>query len=232
MARLARLTIKDCNHYVILYGRKGRSLIPRSHDLEALFKIFAQLVVQYDVDVSGYVILPEQIHLVLNPHKNTEDLSKFVQSAARLYSRYFNDSYRTTGTIWHGRFASSVVQGGSRVLDSILYMEHLPEILSVQEADLYPWSSYFHHAGLRNDYFMLPCADYWALGNTPYERQKSYKVLFARGYPAELGSSLMKTVKRGWPMADRAFLEENKIDVGRIEPQRKRGRPPKSSVSP
>ena len=100
-----------------------------------------------------------------------------------------------------------------------------------QEAVLYPWSSYSHHAGLRNDYFMAPGKEYWGLGNTPFERQKAYKVLFPEGYPKREGEDLEKHLIRGWPWADREFLLENHVEPSRIWPERGRGRPRKSEIS-
>ncbi len=225
MTRLTRLSIKDTTHYVILSGRKDRPLTPRMQDLDELFNIFGKLTYDYAVEISGYVILPNQLHFMLTPRKDAKDLSTFVQSIARLYCRYYNKSYKKEGTIWQGRYASSVVQGSERIFKSLIYMEWLPELMRIQEAVLYPWSSYHHHAGLRNDYFMTPCSEYWKLGNTPYERQKVYKKIFSQGCSPSFGQNLIRTVKRGWPLADDKFLEEHNIQKSRIAPLRGRGRP-------
>lgn len=212
-------------HYVRLYGSKELSLMPQLEDLDVVFRLFSKVSLIHQTDISGYVILPEHIDLLLSPRQSTEDLSKFVQSFSRLYSRYFNDTYRRTGTIWHGRFRSSIIQGAERRSDALLYMEWLPELLKIQEAQTYPWSSYFHHAGFRNDYFMNPAKEYWNLGNTPFERQKHYREIFQMGHSQKSGIEIEKHLKMGWPWADRDFLIENQIAPERISPLRGRGRP-------
>ena len=111
-----------------------------------------------------------------------------------------------------------------------IYMEWLPFVYGYGEPQFYPWSSYFHHAGIRSDYFMVPSIEYWALGNTPFERQKNYKDLFERGPDKVFGERLMSCVKRGWPIAEKKFLESIGVEAERIAPQRGRGRPRKASA--
>ena len=40
----------------------------------------------------------------------------------------------------------------------------------------------------------------------------------------------MSCVKRGWPIADKKFLESIGVETERMEPQRGRGRPRKASA--
>lgn len=231
MARLARLSLPSQVHYVRVYGAADISLMPMLEDLDAMLSLFSKVVSLHHVDMTGYAILPSQIDFLITPRNSAEDVSKFTQAFCRLYSRYFNDAYRRSGALWHGRFRSCVVQGKNRCLNALLYMEWLPETKGYQEAVLYPWSSYSHHAGLRNDYFMAPGKEYWGLGNTPFERQKAYKVLFPGGYPKREGEDLEKHLIRGWPWADREFLLENHVEPSRIWPERGRARPRKSEIS-
>lgn len=228
MARLARLSMQGQLHYIRVYGVPEISLMPMLEDLDAMLGLFSKVVTLHNVDLSGYVILPTQIDFLITPRRSAEDVSKFTQTFCRLYSRYFNDSYRRSGSLWHGRFRSCVVQGKERCMNALLYIEWLPELKGYQEAVLYPWSSYSHHAGQRNDYFMSPGKEYWSLGNTPFERQKAYKTLFPNGFSKKVGEELESHVLRGWPWADREFLLENHVDPSRISPTRGRGRPPKA----
>ncbi len=80
-------------------------------DLDAMLSLFSKVVSLHHVDMTGYAILPSQIDLLITPRNSAEDVSKFTQAFCRLYSRYFNDAYRRSGALWHGRFRSCVVQG-------------------------------------------------------------------------------------------------------------------------
>lgn len=228
MARLARLSLPGQLHYVRVNGAADISLMPMLEDLDMMLSLFSKAVSLHNVGMTGYVILPTHIDFLITPREAAEDVSKFTQTFCRLYSRYFNDVYSRSGSLWHGRFRSCVVQGKQRCLNALLYIEWLPELKGYQEAYLYPWSSYTHHAGLRNDYFMSPGKEYWSLGNTPFERQKAYKALFPRGFSKKEGEELEKHLLRGWPWAEKDFLLENHVDPMRISPQRGRGRPKKT----
>lgn len=227
MTRLARFSVASQAHYVVMRCVPDISLIPFDSNIEKLFEIFAAESRKNKVDVSGFAIFTDQIHLILTPRERAEDLSAFVQQLSRLYSRYFNEEFSRTGKIWLGRFESSLLQGKDTVLKAILWMEWLPEYLGYGEPQYYPWTSYFHHSGIRSDYFVMPSPDYWALGNTPFERQKKYKELFAAGPDEKFGRDLLARVKRGWPVAEKEFLESLGVSQERIAPLRKRGRPSK-----
>lgn len=229
MTRLSRLSIVGQAHYVILRSVPDISLIPFERNIGKLFQIFSTSSRDYSVEVSAYAIFTDQIHLLLTPRVKAEDLSKFVQQLSRLYSHYFNDEFSRDGKIWQGRFESSLLQGEGKILDAVLFMESLPLLYGYGEPQFYPWSSYFHHAGIRSDYFMVPSQEYWNLGNTPFERQKKYKEKFERGANKKFGLYLLRQVKRGWPVADPEFLESIGVSPDRIKPQRGRGRPRKEN---
>lgn len=227
MTRLTRLSLAEHAHYVILRCVPDISLIPFDSNIEKLFEIFTAESRKNQVDISAFAIFTDQIHLILTPRASAQDLSAFVQQLSRLYSRYFNEEFSRIGKIWQGRFESSVLQGSGVVLKATVWMESLPEFLGYGESQYYPWTSYFHHSGVRSDYFLVPSSEYWRLGNTPFERQKKYKKIFAQGPDENFGRALLTSVKRGWPVADKEFLENLGVNSARIAPLRKRGRPSK-----
>jgi len=49
-----------------------------------------------------------------------------MQSLARRYVQYFNYTYRRTGTLWEGRYQSSLVQTESYFLQCQRYIELNP----------------------------------------------------------------------------------------------------------
>ncbi|MCD8339911.1 MAG: transposase [Burkholderiales bacterium] len=219
------MTIKDCLHYCFLEGKPNRKLFLKPSDLEIAFELFETVSLRFHVDISGYVLLPNQIHLLLTPRRNPEDLSNFMKTFGRLYTGHFSKTYHIAGTVWRSRFSSSVLQKPDVIMPALLYMEYLPQVLNIRDTAHYPWVSYHHHAGLRNDSFMTPCNAYWKLGNTPFERQEAYKALFAKGCSWQFGEELIRLVNRGWPIAQKDFLEEHNVNPNRIAPSGSRGRP-------
>ena len=66
--------------------------------------------------------MTNHIHLLLTPG-SSESISKCMQFIGRLYVRYFNYRYERTGTLFEGRFKSSLVQSGAYFLACQRYIE-------------------------------------------------------------------------------------------------------------
>ena len=102
-----------------------------------------------------------------------------MQFLGRFYVRYFNFTYRRTGTLYEGRFKSSIVQHRHYLLACQRYIELNPVRAGmVDDPADYLWSSYRAHAlGIRPKMWK-PHAQYLALGATRASRMKAYRQLF------------------------------------------------------
>jgi putative transposase len=70
-----------------------------------------------------------------------------VQSIGRRYVQYFNHIYSRTGTLWEGRYKSTLVDTDNYLLTVYRYIELNPVRAGmVEHATDYPWSSYPHNA--------------------------------------------------------------------------------------
>jgi putative transposase len=76
----------------------------------------------------------------------------------------------------------------------------------VIDAADYPWSSYAHYAGLRNDKFLTPHPLYWNLGNTPFAREAAYAEMVRAGLAAGDEAVLIDATLHGWAAGDADFL--------------------------
>lgn len=229
MARLARLSAADEMHYVRLKAKSDITLIPSQEDIGALFNIFSLSAAKSGTEIAGYVIFPDSIDMLLRPRGNAKALSSFVQSVCRLYSYYFNETYELGGSIWHGRFASSIIGGEEFVLKAMVYMESLPRIRDISSPERYIWSSCRHHLGLMQTSFLSETASYMNLGETETVRRRRYKNLLQKSVDTEFACLLEKNVGRGWPVGDEVFLSTLQAEAGRIRPLRSPGRPRKVS---
>lgn len=227
MARLARLSAADEMHYVRLRAKNDITLIPSQEDIGALFNIFSQSAAKTGTEIAGYVIFPDSIDMLLRPRGEARALSSFVQGVCRLYSYYFNETYELGGSIWHGRFASSVIGGEAFVLKALVYMESLPRIRGISSPERYLWSSCRHHLGFRQTAFISEIAPYLSLGESEAVRRRRYKSLLQKPVDTEFACLLEKNVGRGWPVGDEAFSSTLGAEAGRIRPLRSRGRPKK-----
>ena len=132
------------------------------------------------------------------------------------------------GHLWQGRYKTSVIDAEHFFLLACHYLERVPVQagLVAQPRD-YPWSSHACHAGLRPDPIVTDHALYWALGNTPFDREAAYLSLVEQG----LGSSQVKVLEaavlKGWPLGSDAFKQALEVKMKRQVLPAKRGRPRK-----
>jgi putative transposase len=93
------------------------------------------------------------------------------------------------------------------------------------------WSSLAHHLGQRRDALIQDCAAYWALGNTPFERESAWRSRLHLGMGPALARQVADSVDKGWALGSAAFAAE----VARLTQRRTtplpRGRPRKSGAT-
>ena len=96
--------------------------------------------------------------------------------------------------------------------------------MAPQAAD-FPWSSAAHHLGHRRDPLLTDHPLYWALGNTPFDREAAYRTLLEQGLsPADV-AELDRSARQGWPLGSSEFLKELGARTERPLTPRPRGRP-------
>ena len=89
----------------------------------------------------------------------------------------------------------------------------------------YPWSSYAHHAGVRHDPTVSDHSLYWALGNTPFQREAAYMALVEQGLGSDELDAINRAIQKGQPLGSEAFKAELEKTTRRQILPAKRGRP-------
>ena len=84
--------------------------------------------------------MTNHVHLLATPFVS-DGVSHMMQALGRRYVRYFNREYQRTGTLWEGRFKSSLVQTETYLLQCQRYIELNPVRANmVSEPGDYMWS--------------------------------------------------------------------------------------------
>jgi putative transposase len=179
--------------------------------------------------VHSYVLMGNHFHLLVTP-QTADALPQMMQSVGRSYVRYFNDLHGRTGTLWEGRYKSTVIQTQRYLLACMAYIDLNPVRagLSNDVAD-YDWSSYKHYIGRKIDKLVTPHPLYWELGNTPFAREAAYADLVHAGLSGQQLTQLTDATLKGWALGDAEFVEDlQKLTPRRITPSAA-GRPPSVS---
>ena len=147
MARLPRLTLPGYPHHVIQRGNNRQAIFAAAADYRVLLDLLEENAKKFDVAVHAYVLMSNHFHLLATP-QTADGLPKMMQAVGRSYVRYFNDAQRRTGTLWEGRYKSTLIQTDRYLLACMAYIDLNPVRagLVVQPQD-YPWSSHLHYRG-------------------------------------------------------------------------------------
>ncbi len=232
MARLPRLTLPDYPHHIIQRGNNRQAIFNTSADYLYFLELLHENARKFGVSIHAYVLMGNHFHLLATPQTDT-GLPQMMQAVGRRYVRYFNDSRGRSGTLWEGRYRSTLIQTESYLLACMAYIDLNPVRAGlVTEARNYPWSSHGHYVGLRSDRLVTPHALFWALGNTPFAREAAYAELVQAGVTGDQQAALTRSALSGWALGDADFVAELQKRTERRVKQAQAGRPFRKPVPP
>ena len=150
--------------------------------------------------------MDNHVHLLVTPG-TAEALPGMMQALGRRYVRYFNDRHSRTGTLWDGRYKSTLVQSESYLLTCMAYLDLNPVRAGlVAKPSEYAWSSHSHYVGQRQDKLITPHPLVWELGNTPFAREAAYAALVQGGLMHREQTAITESVLYGWALGDPEFV--------------------------
>jgi putative transposase len=150
-----------------------------------------------------------------------------MQSLGRRYVQYANRQYRRTGSLWEGRYKSSVVQAESYLLACMRYIELNPvRAAMVIDPGDYRWSSYRANGLAQPEARLTPHPLYLGLDADAAQRRHAYRALFRPQLDAEAASEVREALKLGMPLGNERFAEAICARLGIRRNSGKRGRTP------
>lgn len=225
MARLPRLTVPGLPHHVMQRGNNRQTIFAGPADYERLLGLFHDHARETGVAIHAYVLMSNHFHLLATP-ESSESLPKMMQAVGRKYVRYFNDRQGRSGTLWEGRYRSTLIQTDRYLLACMAYIDLNPVRGGmVAHPRDYPWSSHAHYTGLRNDRLITPHPLVWELGNTPFAREAAYAELVNAGITSEQQSALTQSMLKGWALGETDFVADLQKRTARRVARAQAGRP-------
>lgn len=230
MARLPRLTVPGYPHHIIQRGNNRQAIFAANADYEALLGMIEEHARKSGIAIHAYVLMSNHFHLLATP-ETVEGIPQMMQAVGRRYVRYFNQQQGRTGTLWEGRYKSTLIQAERYLLACMAYIDLNPVRAGIAaEPGDYPWSSHGHYVGLRNDKLVSPHPLYWELGNTPFARDAAYADLVQSGISAHQQRVLTDSALRGWALGEADYVADLQKRTQRRVSKTRAGRPP--SVKP
>lgn len=225
MARLPRLSIPGYPHHVIQRGNNRQAIFTRPADYQLLLNLLDENARKFGVAVHAYVLMDNHFHLLVTPQAQ-DSLPKMMQAIGRRYVRHFNGEHGRSGTLWEGRYKSTLIQAERYLLACMAYIDLNPVRAGlVAHARDYPWSSHGHYIGQTTQRLITPHSLYWALGNTPFAREAAYADLVNAGVDAERQLALTQSTLKGWALGGADFVADLQKKTGRRVSKTLAGRP-------
>jgi REP-associated tyrosine transposase len=191
MPRQPRLIIPDVPLHITQRGVDRCPTFITNDDFALYLWALREASVKARCAVHAYVLMTNHVHLLLTPTEPTGPAS-LMRALGRRYVRYFNDRYRRTGTLWEGRYRSTIVDTHDYFFACSRYIERNPQRAElVQDLSGYAWSSFHSNASGEADPIITPHPLYVALGTDRFSRCAAYRRFFAE----EIGPAVIPAVR-------------------------------------
>ena len=176
MPRSARIILPHTPHHIVQRGHNRQTVFVSDDDYNYYRENLIEFKREFNCRIYAYCLMTNHVHLIIDPGDNPEILSQLMKRVAGRQTRYVNRLEKRTGSLWEGRFKSSIVSTSEYLPACCRYIELNPvrARVVVNPAD-YKWSSFNCLAHGKSDPVVdqRPC--YTSLGKNGPERQEAWK---------------------------------------------------------
>ncbi|MDH3401766.1 MAG: transposase [Chromatiales bacterium] len=227
MPRPRRLNLANVPQHVIQRGNNRQACFFNEIDHRLYLKLLDSSCQLHQCQLHAYVLMTNHVHLLMTPLK-PDGVSLVLRDLGRDYVRTINKVHQRSGTLWEGRFRSSLVDATSYCLNCYRYIEMNPVRAGmVTLPGEYPWSSFRTNALGRPDRRITPHLSWMRLGENSKQRQQTYKALVEEAMDQPTIETIRRAVRKGLPTGNKMFQAEIEQALGIKLGSRRRGRPGK-----
>lgn len=215
MPRRPRLDVPGVAQHLVQRGNNRNVCFFSDQDYPVYLDKLRIYAKTHGVKVHAFVLMTNHIHLLVTPTK-TKAISLMMQALGRDYVMYVNRNYDRTGSLWDGRFKSSVIDSERYFLTVCRYIELNPVRANMVEHPAeYLWSSYKGNA-LGIPIKLISHHDiYQNLGRTSLERQYQYRQLFKQIIPQNTLENIRSATASKLVLGDNRFKAEIEQQLNR-----------------
>ena len=190
----------------------------------------SRLLAKSQCALHAYCLMTNHVHLLLTP-TTVESCARLMKALSQLHTQYVNKTYGRSGTLWEGRFRSSLVQSERYLLECYRYVELNPvDAGMVSRPEDYEWSSYLTNAGSKRVSFITPHAEYVRLGRNCEEQRRVYRALFDVSLSSERVAEIRAATNGNFALGDKAFKNAVAAALGTRAERGRPGRPSRVSL--
>lgn len=225
MPRNPRLDVPGLPVHIVQRGNDRQACFLEDSDYSFYLYVLREACRERQCQLHAYVLMTNHVHLLITPLEKRV-ISLLMMDLGRRYVRYFNDMHERTGTLWEGRFKSSLVETRRYCLACHRYIELNPVRAGmVPEPGQYRWSSYRANALGSSSNLITPHSEWLALGASNELRRRAYRTLFEQAPGQQELKAIRGALQKGRPVGGKAFQERVEADLGIKLGSGRRGRP-------
>ena len=227
MPRPRRLELPGVPLHVIQRGNNRAACFFGDVDRRFYLKCLQRSASGAGCDIHAYVLMTNHVHLLVTPRESGA-VGTMLQEMGRRYVRVINTLHGRTGTLWEGRFKSSLVDTEAYLLTCHRYIELNPVRAGlVSHPSAYVWSSHAHYAGIKIDRLISEHTAFFALGSDDAARRAAFRDLFRHHLDDKTLAQIREAINAGCGLGSEAFLEDMETKLGRRVRPPRQGRPAK-----
>jgi len=224
MSRQPRIVLSGQPQHVIQRGNNRDVIFVADEDYRFYLEKLAAACLRFECELHAYVLMTNHVHLLMTP-LTLQSISKVMQSLGRYYVQYFNDQYKRTGTLWEGRYKSTLLDSETYLLTCYRYIEMNPVRAGiVDHPSDYPWSSYACNAAGKANPVISPHALYLQLGDSDDARQENYRALFDAQLETRELDEIRNATNKSWLLGSDRFKERiEALTARQVQPKARGG---------
>jgi REP-associated tyrosine transposase len=218
MARLLRVEALEVPHHVTQRGNARRLVFESDNDRLVYLALIVQHAKTRGVVIDGYCLMPNHLHLILTPLRDTA-MARVLRDTNGRYATYLNSRQAASGHVWQGRYYSCPMDM-EHLWNALRYVELNPVRAGLaRRSDDYAWSSARAH--LRGERDGITDLTSWASRWTTAGWREFVEA------PSAGDEAIRDSTHRGRPLGSAEFVERlEKMMKRRLAPA-KGGRPKK-----
>ncbi|MFZ0257283.1 MAG: transposase [Gammaproteobacteria bacterium] len=205
MARQPRFILPGQPQHVIHRGNNRSDIFFSEDDYLFYLDALCSAGQKHACEVHAYVLMTNHVHLLMTPQQGNS-LSKVLQSVGRRFVQHINFTYERTGTLWEGRYRSTLIDSERYLLTCMRYIELNPVRAGlVRHPRHYRWSSYRANGEGKHDPLLSPHSLYENLGRTAVDCRRTYRELFKAPLEEATINAIRQSTNTGWTLGDDRF---------------------------
>ena len=229
MPRPTRIIIPNTPHHIVQRGHNRQTVFVSDDDYNYYLENLIHFKQELNCRIYSYCLMTNHVHLVIDPGANPESLSQLMKHVAGRQTRYVNKLEKRTGSLWEGRFKSSIVSEKEYLAACCRYVELNPlRAGMVTDPAGYQWSSYACKGRGKKDPVVDFDTSYMALGGNEEERQVAYAEYVLGTVPEYELKLIRESLQRGQLTGSDRFREEIFLKLGIRFSDKGPGRPKKT----